>query len=27
MVQLNIMEEEFCARRMEERRHAAYFAM
>jgi hypothetical protein len=27
MVQLNMMEEEFCARRMEERRRAAYFAM
>jgi hypothetical protein len=27
MVQLNMMEEEFCARRLEEHRHAAYFAM
>jgi hypothetical protein len=27
MVKLNMMEEEFCARRMEERRHDAYFAM
>jgi hypothetical protein len=27
MVQLNMMEVEFCARRMEEHRRAAYFAM
>jgi hypothetical protein len=27
MVQLNMMEEEFHACRMEERKHAAYFAM
>jgi hypothetical protein len=27
MVQLNMIEEEFRARRMEERRHATYFAM
>jgi hypothetical protein len=27
MVELNMMEEEFCARRIEERRRAAYFAM
>jgi hypothetical protein len=26
MVELNMMEEEFCVRRMEERRHAAFFA-
>jgi hypothetical protein len=27
MVELNMMEEEFCARRMEERKPAAYFTM
>jgi hypothetical protein len=27
MVELNMMEEEFCARRMAERKHAIYFAM
>jgi hypothetical protein len=27
MVKLNMMEEEFCARRMAERKHAIYFAM
>jgi hypothetical protein len=27
MVQLNMMEEEFRVRRMEERRHAAYFTI
>jgi hypothetical protein len=27
MVELNLMEEEFCARRTVERRHAAFFAM
>jgi hypothetical protein len=27
MVELNMMEEEFCARRMEERRGTTYFAM
>jgi hypothetical protein len=27
MVELNMMEEEFCARRMAKHKHAAYFAM
>jgi hypothetical protein len=27
MVELNMMEEELCARRMAERKRAAYFAM